>query len=498
MKLFARIQHNAVIQPESLAIQGSLLSLTYAELGQALKQLKLQLQELGAATLALDLDNGPAWALFDLAAMACGITLVPLPPFFSPAQLRHALTAAGVEMIISDRVESLQHCLPDLVLKPQTELKVCGRPFSGLSTALPTRELPLEISKITFTSGTTADPKGVMLKWAQMEAVVESLAESVAVVKDDRHVVLSPLAVLLENIAGLYVPLWAGASVALPSMKETGLLGAASLDVQVMLKALNVYRATTAIFSPQMLQGVVTALKSGAPHPKSLRFIAVGGAAVSERLLEQVLELKLPVYQGYGLSEFSSVVCLNRAGSQRIGSVGRPLKHVELRIADNGEVLIRGNRFSGYLGEPLQAREMDWWRSGDMGHIDQAGYLHLHGRRRDIFITAYGRNVSPEWVERELVLEPAIAQAVLFGEARPWNSAVIVSATNSSALDINAAIQRVNALLPDYARIGQWIPADAPFSLENGQLSGTGGRRREVIFQNYQERINALYQEELV
>lgn len=498
MTLFERLSRHARQQPDAPAIIGAGLSLNYSELESNLNRLKAQLQDLHVTTLALDMDNSAAWALIDLAAMACGITLVPLPPFFSPAQLQHALTEAGVEMVISDNCQRLQQRLPGVSLCDCGELQICGLSVGCLSTGLPSKRLPGSIAKITFTSGTTAEPKGVMLEWSQMERVVEALAEAVEVVADDRHVALSPLAILLENIAGLYIPLWAGASVALPSLSETGLLGAAGLDGQRMMETLRRSEATTAIFSPQMLQGAVSSLQAGTPVPHRLRFIALGGAAVSRRLLQQAAELKLPVYEGYGLSEFASVVCLNHSAGGCVGSVGKPLKHVSLRIADDGEVLISGNRFSGYLGEPHQDPDDTWWHSGDIGYLDDEGYLHLQGRRRHIFITAFGRNVSPEWVERELVLEPAIAQAALFGEARPWNCAVILAQPGIDAAAVEAAVQRANQLLPDYARITEWLPADAPFGLENGQLSGTGRLRREVIFQHYRERIDALYLEELV
>jgi long-subunit acyl-CoA synthetase (AMP-forming) len=498
MMLFERLSRHARRQPEAPAILSTGLRLSYSELESNLNHLKAQLQDLHVSTLALDMDNSTAWALVDLAAMACGITLVPLPPFFSPAQLQHTLTEAGVELVISDNSQYLKQRVPGLSLSACGELQVCGQAVGCLSTGLPTKRLPGNIAKITFTSGTTAEPKGVMLEWLQMERVVEAIAEAVEVVADDRHVALSPLAILLENIAGLYIPLWAGASVVLPSLSETGLMGAAGLDGQRMMETLRKNAATTAIFSPQMLQGAVSTLQAGVPFPHRLRFIAVGGASVSKRLLQQAVELKLPVYEGYGLSEFASVVCLNRSMARCVGSVGKPLKHVNLRIADDGEVLISGNRFSGYLGEPLQDPDNTWWHSGDIGYLDDDGFLHLQGRRRHIFITAFGRNVSPEWVERELVLEPAIAQAILFGEARPWNSAVILAQPGMDSTAVEAAIQRVNHLLPDYARIAQWLPADAPFGLENGQLSGTGRLRREAIFKHYRERIDALYQEELV
>jgi long-subunit acyl-CoA synthetase (AMP-forming) len=115
-----------------------------------------------------------------------------------------------------------------------------------------------------------------------------------------------------------------------------------------------------------------------------------------------------------------------------------------------------------------------------------------------MIVTAYGRNVSPEWVERELVLEKPIIQAAVFGEAKPWNVAVIVPMPGTTAEELATCIARVNNTLPDYARITRWTVADEPFSLINGQLSGTGRIRRQAIHQIYQQQIELLYQEELV
>lgn len=498
MNLFDRLALHAGRCPDAPAIVSAGGVIDYAGLQAQLEGLIPRVRELGVQTLALDLDNGPAWALIDLAALACGLTLIPLPPFFSPAQLRHTLTEAGVEMVVSDQPQRLRQRLAGLTLQACGQLSANGLNASCLATDLPRRKLPGNVAKITFTSGTTAEPKGVMLTWSQMQRVVSALAGAVGVVPGDRHVALTPLAVLLENIAGLYVPLWAGASLALPALSETGLLGAAGLDAQRMMHALAEYDASSAIFSPQMLQGAIAHLQSGHAAPAGLRFIAVGGAAVSPRLLEQAAELRLPVYEGYGLSEFASVVCLNTPDTQRTGSVGKPLDHVAIRIAEDGEVLILGNRFAGYLGEPAPDEDSVWWHSGDIGHFDSDGFLYLKGRRRHIFITAFGRNVSPAWVERELVLEPAIVQAAVFGEARPWNAAVIVPAAGADATAVAEALQRVNCQLPDYARVSQWIHALTPFDVQNGQLSGTGRLRRHAIFQHYQERIDALYREELV
>lgn len=497
MSMLQRIALHADRDPHAPALLTADLRLDYAALKDSVRLMMNWLRGLKVETLALDLDNGPAWAVLDLAAMEEGISLVPIPPFFSSAQVRHALSASGVSMVITDQPARFAQRVDGLPLQETATLGLFGRTLHCLRTPADARMIPQGIDKVTFTSGTTAEPKGVLLGWEQIEPVIRSLAAAVAVRADDRHVTLTPLAVLLENIAGLYLPLWCGASVALPSLAETGLLGAAGLDRQRMMQTLERYRATSAIFSPQMLQGAVEYLQAGHAPCAALRFIALGGAAVSRRLLDEAARLGLPVYEGYGLSESASVVTLNHAQAHRPGSVGKPLQHIELRIAADGEVLVRGNRFAGYLGEAQIRSDEDWWHTGDIGYLDDEGFLHLRGRRRHIFITAFGRNVSPEWVERELILEPSIAQAALFGEARPWNLAVIVPAGGASEHEIEAAVQRVNRNLPDYARVGRWFVADAPFTLDNGGLSGTGRLRRPAIFHHYESRMEALYLQEL-
>lgn len=498
MTLFEQLSKHAARQPQRVALQGSRQHLNYAELYDSVSALADRLRALKVRSLAIDLDNGPAWALLDLAAMEAGVALLPIAPFFSPTQVRHALTQAAVEMIICDDAERFRRKVPGFSMEKTGTLSLLGENLGCLRTAFRETRIPRDMHKVTYTSGTTADPKGVLLSWEQMRPVVESLARAVRVEQGDRHLVLTPLAVLLENIAGLYTALWCGACAVLPSLAETGLLGAAGLDRQRMMNTLEQYAATTAIFSPQMLQGAVELLATGRPAPTALRFVAVGGAAVSRCLLERANEMGLPVYEGYGLSECASVVTLNQPGAQLPGSVGKPLPHVRIRIDADGEVLIKGNLFAGYLGEEGAVSKTPWWRTGDIGFLDREGFLHLRGRRRHIFITAYGRNVSPEWIERELVLEPAIFQAALFGEARPWNLALIVPAPGASEQEIDLAVRRVNRCLPDYARVTQWIAADEPFTIANGGLSGTGRIRREVIFQRYQGPMEALYQQDLV
>ncbi|MBU0500442.1 MAG: AMP-binding protein [Gammaproteobacteria bacterium] len=491
MELIERIRRHAAAHPERIALEWRAGRLGYVDLASTVDRLSVELRGRGARTLAIALDNGPAWALIDLAALHAGLCLVPLPPFFSTGQMCHALKLSGAQALITDQAGPLCERLG--LPKSHSELRVAGRSLSWIDLPGNPHAVPAGVRKLTFTSGTTGEPKGVMLGWNHMEPVVRSLAGAVEVTPADRHLALTPLSVLLENIAGIYTSLWGGATAILPGCPEVGLAGSSRLDAVAMTLALEQYRATTAIFSPQSLQGLVESIEAGLPRPQALRFGAIGGAPVSPRLLERAAALGLPVYEGYGLSECASVVCLNTPRHNRPGTVGRPLPHVRLTLADDGEVQIAGPGFAGYLGEsPPQGA----WASGDMGAFDGEGSLRLHGRRRNLFITAFGRNVAPEWVERELTLEPAIAQAAVFGEARPWNLAVIFAAPGASESALEAAIAGANASLPDYAQVAQWITAAEPFTPLNGLLTGTGRVRREAVYRQYQQQIENLYRAE--
>ena len=179
----------------------------------------------------------------------------------------------------------------------------------------------------------------------------------------------------------------------------------------------------------------------------------------------------------------------------RPGTVGKPLPHVSLKFTAENEILVKGASLLGYAGEQDNGLHDGYLATGDIGHLDEDGYLHISGRKKNIFITSFGRNVAPEWVERELTMSKAIAQAVVFGEARPWNAAVIVPRAQATSAEIDEAIAEVNENLPDYAQVLCWILADAPFTDHNGQLTVNGRLRREVIWQAYQSRINALYED---
>lgn len=470
---------------ERPALQCGALTLRYADLDQAVAQRSAELAGLGAARVALSLDNGIDWVLWELALLFGGRICVPVPGFFSPAQQRHVIDSAGIDTWIGP----LPAWLADAGFGERQPGIFQRRPPVAV-------EVPRGTVKITYTSGTTGQPKGVCLDGEAQLAVARSLSALARADGVQRHLCVLPLATLLENIAGVYAPLLAGACVVLAPLAEIGFHGASGLDPARLLDSLAAARPHSLILLPQLLQVLVGAAEHGRALPDSLRFIAVGGGRVAAQLLRRAEALGLPVFEGYGLSECASVVCLNTPRARRIGSVGQPLAHVRLRLGEDGEIQVRGARMLGYLGEAAGAGECqagdEWQATGDLGHFED-GFLVVHGRKKHQFITAFGRNVNPEWVEAELAQQPAIAQAWVHGEALAQNVAVLVPrAADCTDAALEAAVGAANAALPDYARAHRWLRATAPFGAANGLATANGRLRRDALRQHYRAAIAAL------
>ncbi len=496
-RVLQAIRAHAKQQPDKTALtDGAANDISYAMLANKIRRVSDLMRLCKPAAVGLFLDNTPAWAICDLAALRAEIPCVPLPRFFSPDQITHLIRSAGIELIITDRPDGLSTLLGDVGVVPDAfrRMGIAGQELCLLQLRKAKRGLiPHGIAKVTFTSGTTGDPKGVCLTQAAMEEVASSLQQACGANARDRHLCALPLATLLENIGGVYVPLLAGGTCVLPGLATVGIKGASGLDPAAFLRALVAYDISSCILIPQMLLALVSAVHASGTRPDRLRYLAVGGAPVSLQQLQQAKALGLPVFEGYGLSEAGSVVAVNTPDEVQAGSVGKPLSHVQLKFSEDGEILVKGALFSGYLGMPETDPGDDYYATGDIGHLDGNGFLHITGRKKHIFITAFGRNVSPEWVERELTIQPAVAQAVVFGEARPFNIAVLVPRGGADREHIQQCVDAANAGLPDYARVSRWLLADAPFSVDNGLFTGTGRPRREAIMSIYGERINDIY-----
>lgn len=449
---------------------------TFGEVEAHVAAFAQRLQEQGSRVLATLLDNSPAWVVADAAAQRARVIHVPLPAFFTPEQIKHAMAASGADTLLA---------LPQLAARwPQAPSVSCELAGQGLAMLrLPGRAPPMPEGtvKITFTSGTTGAPKGVCLTAAAMERVADGLVEAMAPLDIRRHLCALPFAVLLEDVAGLMAPLRRGATCITLPLQSLGLTGSSAFDPARFHEAVVQQQPHSLILLPQMLRAWAAWLaQSGRRAPSSLKLVAVGGAAVGARLLQSARALGIPAFEGYGLSEGASVQTLNLPHGDRAGSAGRALPHASLRIAPDGEIEVAGSLFAGYLGDT--APVPPWWPTGDLGHLDADGFLHVDGRKKNLLITAYGRNVSPEWVETALRGENAIAQAVVFGDAQPALSAVLWPVRDELGDGaLQSAVDAANAQLPDYAQVRRWCRAHAAFTPQAGMATANGRPQRAAI-----------------
>ena len=457
-------------------------TLSYQQLSDQVGEWAQWLRGCGASTVGYRLENGLPWLVCDLACIEARVWAVPIPTFFSPAQIAHVLDDAQVNVLITDRE------VPD----PQ-DWELLAAPSGWVGRCYRHRHRAALVraanGKITYTSGSTGQPKGVCLEQATVDAVAESIVQALAEIDIRAHLCILPLSTLLENIAGVYAPLMKGITVVAPGEAITGLSGSSRLDFQVFGAALERFRPNSIILVPQLLLAVTTMTQLGMISPHYLKMIAVGGSRVSQQLLERAEALRLPVYEGYGLSECCSVLALNLPGQHRPGSVGKLLPHARLRVSDCGELEAAGALMSGYLG--VQSRCDEWFPTGDIGFIDEDGFVYLRGRIKNVFITAYGRNIHPEWVEAELTQNAEIAQALLYGEGRDRNVALLWRRFPGDRDSILTLVAAVNTRLPDYAQVHDFILIDE--ELDRALVTDNGRLKRASVIDKYHTLIDKHY-----
>lgn len=453
---------------------------------QAVQETLQHLNRAGVRRLATLLDNGPAWVALDRACRQAGRVHVPLPLFFTPAQIAHALKSAGIDAVVVAAAHAAR-----FQPAPATPFTLLGDALALVRLPAVAVPLPAGTAKITFTSGTTGAPRGVCLSAEAMRGVVDGVRDALAPLAIDHHLCALPLSVLLENVAGLDAALAQGARCTVPPLAQLGFDGSSQFDAARFHATVAAHRPHSLIVLPQMLRAWAAHLAAtGQRAPSSMRFVAVGGAAVGAPLLQAARAVGIPAYEGYGLSEGASVQTLNLPGHDRPGSAGRALPHARLRVDERGEIQVAGSLFLGYVGDlsPVPA----WWPSGDLGEIDVDGFVWVRGRRKHVLITAFGRNVSPEWVETALRSQPAVLQAVVFGDGQPALSAVLWPVRGDAADDaaLQAAVDAANAGLPDYARIHRWVRACAPFTAASGLSTANGRPQRDTIARLHAEALS--------
>lgn len=426
--VFSALAQHARHTPEKTALRSGARRISYAALAAFLAHNATALAG-PSRVIAISTSDPLDAALADLAVTYGGHASVHVPPFFSQSQQAHLLEAAAVDRVIGTSEAPLR----GLDLDPP---EACAPLTAPLDPPI------AGARRIIFTSGSSGTPKGVLIGERQMAAALAGLEKAIAPDSRDIHLSLLPMAQLLEQVAGLYLPLLAGAEVHFCPEALAALFGGPMAPV---VSAMASARPTTSILVPALLSRLVSELGATATHaPDSLRLIAVGGARTSPALLAEAQARGLPVHEGYGLSECCSVVALNGPQDARIGTVGRVLDGVQLRI-DEGEIVVSGPTvMEGYIGHPPVTGE---WRTGDLGRIEN-GHLIVEGRKDWLIVTPQGRNISPEWVEAALCADPRIPAAGLYLAPDDRLEIIAVLAAPVTPAQIEALL----ADLPPYAR----------------------------------------------
>jgi long-chain acyl-CoA synthetase len=550
--------------------------LSWAETARDVNQLARGLGALGVGRgdrVALAAENRPEWVVADLAIMSLGAITVPTYTTNTIDDHRHILSNSGARVAIAsnppitERVAAAAAQVPgvETVIAIDEPAPAGARLWSDVlafGDAQPddiservAALAPDDVACIIYTSGTGGLPKGVLATHRNILANCRGAYHLLELLGLGDEVFLSflPLSHSYEHTAGLMFPISLGAQIyfaegadtlaanllearptimtAVPRLYETmhqrirrGIEREKGLKRTLFETAVTVGRKRLAgerlgigerLFDP-LLDRLVRD-KVGARFGGRLKAMVSGGAPLNPEIGSFFLALGVELLQGYGQTEASPVIACNPPGAIKIDSVGPALRGVEIKIADDGEILAAGdNVMRGYWQEPeATARTITdgWLHTGDIGYLDERGYLHITDRKRDFIKNSGGDMIAPSKVEGALMLAPEIAQAMVAGDQRPHLVAVLVpdpefarhhagrepdlaalagdAAFNKALSDV---VARVNAGLPQIERVRRFVIASEPFSTANGQLTPTLKVRRHAVRAVYGAALDSLYE----
>jgi long-chain acyl-CoA synthetase len=554
---------------------GRYQSMSWSEAARAVNQLARGLITLGVEAgdrVGLAAENRPEWVIADLAIMSAGAITVPAYTTNTIDDHRHVFGNSGARIVItskpplSERVAAAAAQLPAVIAviameAPATEAIRGWDAVLAQGAAQPddiaervAALAPDDTACIIYTSGTGGAPKGVLLSHRNIISNSRGAFHLLEMLGlgDEVFLCFLPLSHSYEHTAGLMFPISIGAQIyfaegadtlaanlleakptimtAVPRLYETmhqrirrGMEREKGLKRRLFEQAVTIgrkrLRGESLGFSERMLDPLLEKLvrdKVRARFGGRLKAMVSGGAPLNPEIGGFFVGLGVQLLQGYGQTETAPVVCCNPPGQIRIDSVGPPLRGVEVRIAEDGEILVAGdNVMKGYWNDPeATARTLTdgWLATGDIGHLDAEGYLHITDRKRDFIKNSGGDMIAPAKVEGSLTLTAEIAQAMVFGDQRPYLVGIIVPdpefAAHHASPEAELAtladdpsfikavgdiVAQVNATLPAVERVRRFIIAREPFTTANGQMTPTLKIRRHAIRAAYGEALDALY-----
>jgi long-chain acyl-CoA synthetase len=536
--------------------------------------------------VALLSENRPEWTYVDLAVLSANAVDVPIYATNIPEQVEHIVKDSGSRFIVVSTEQQLEKVLhikgnvpglekvilvdpekehpEDWILSfPETQKtgKDQGDPgaFQGRLESVK----PESLATLIYTSGTTGPPKGVMLTHDNFISNIRGITEVVPLHESDIALSFLPMSHSFERLAGYYTMMAAGGTIAFAESIEKVPDNIQEIRPTVMCSVPRLYEKmhtrvlTTVESSPPLKKklfywglGVggevskrITAKKEvpgglklkyrvadklvfeklRARMGDRLRFFISGGAPLAREIAEFFHAAGILILEGYGLTETTPVISANRPDAFKLGSVGQPLPNLEVKIAPDGEILVKGpSIMKGYYNRPEETREVlsedGWFATGDIGYLDQDNFLYITDRKKDIIVTAGGKNIAPQNIENILKLNRFIEQVCVIGDKRQYLTALIVASfpeledyakqhgiqtEDRERLVEHPRIQKlfqdavdeVNAQLARYETIKRFTVLPVEFSQATGELTPTLKVKRKVVGVKYKEQIDRMYAE---
>ena len=529
-------------------------------------------------------ENRYEWPVSDLAILSLGAVTVPIYPTLTAEQCRYILEHSEAKAVVVStaaqlaKLRAVASRLPALrtivTLDPSPAAGPSERPFESLKARgaeLAARDPnalarmaatldPAAVATIIYTSGTTGEPKGAMLTHTNIVSNVDACLRVVSLTPSDLALSFLPLCHIFERMAGLYAMLRGGVTIAYAESMETVAANAVEVRPTVLCGVPRFYEKVHArvmeagLASPPLRRGLfLWGLRQGAAVARArfagqrppaalallarvadrlvgakirarvggrLRFCISGSAPLSTQVMEFFFAIGIPIIEGYGLTETSPVICLNRPGREKPGSVGLPVPGVEVRIGPEGEILTRGPHvMAGYFRNEAATREAirdGWFHTGDAGRLEDDGALTITDRIKDLLVTAGGKKVAPQPLEARLKLSRWISEAVLLGDRRPYVVCLIVP--DFAALETEAGargwsvasrdqliarpevralyaaeIELLNADLAQFEKVKKFELLNRELSQEAGELTPTLKVKRRVVTQKFSDTIERMY-----
>jgi long-chain acyl-CoA synthetase len=532
--------------PDGLALRtpNDSVTLTWSEYGSRVERIARALSAAGIGpgdTVAVMLVNRPEFHLVDAAALHLGATPFSMYATYTAEQIGYLLENSSSRVVIteSEFADNVREAAGEGVER----IIVIDQEGDGLAEfeqagATEAADFDFEaswkavgpdhIATLIYTSGTTGPPKGVMLSHANLLAVWESSIGSLPMLEErGRLISYLPMAHVADRIFSHYPAMNNGSSITCVS------------DMREAVGLLSTIRPTIWLAVPRIwekLKDAIDAMKAGAEDPDKLtpevirsilgldsaRLLVSGAAPIRSDVLEFFAGIGVDICEGYGMTESTGIGTVNVPGEVRIGTVGRAAEGIEVRLAEDGEVLMRGGVVMvGYRGEPEKTAETidpdGWLHTGDIGVIDEDGYLSIVDRKKELIINVAGKNMSPANIEARLkAASPLIAFAVAIGDARRYNTALLALDPDGLALraqsmgiadwsnetmardpellaEIEASVTEANTHLARVEQIKRWTVVPDLWEPGGELLTPTIKLKRKPIAEHYSEAIEAMY-----